>query len=384
MVGKIPGDLGNYVPYAPEPVRYGPGVHRPGIGEAHVLVMDSKKLSLGRRSIRRLRNLLATKAVVLCYHQVATVDSDPCRIAVPARLLEEHLQAIRGVGRPIALSELVSGLREGRVPHRAVAVTFDDGHAEMLHTVKPLLERYDIPATAFLINDALGQTHEFWWDQLARALLGPGRVPQTLSLSIGGRRFDRDLGEAAEYGAEQWERDRGWHMDDAQIPGPRQALFKELHPLLGGLSIHEREPVLEQLRRWAGAPNDVRPGYGVLTREEAARLAEGGLVDIGGHTVTHPMLPPLSPAQHQSEIAGGKAALEGLIGRTISQFAYPYGWHSDETIWAVKEAGFLGASSLIPVPLRRGWDAYRIPRLCAGPWTGDQLSQRLRAWFAGR
>jgi peptidoglycan/xylan/chitin deacetylase (PgdA/CDA1 family) len=346
--------------------------------------MNPKRLSFGQRSIRRLRNLLASKAVVLCYHQVVEVDSDPYQIAVPPRLLEEQLRAIREVGRPVRLEELVAGLREGRLPHRAVALTFDDGYSDVLHAVKPLLERYDVPATAFLISGALGQTKEFWWDQLQRALLRPGRLPGRLSLSIAGERFERDLGDAADYLPEQWERDRGWHLDDTDVPGPRQGIVKELHPLLGGLAAAERESVMEQLRQWARVPDDVRPGYGALTRDDVVNLAQSGLIDIGAHTVTHPMLPRLSTREQLSEIADSKRQLESLIGRPMTQFAYPYGWHSDDSLSAVREAGFSGACSLIPVALRRGWDTYRIPRLCSRMWTGDQMSQRLDAWFAGR
>jgi peptidoglycan/xylan/chitin deacetylase (PgdA/CDA1 family) len=75
---------------------------------------------------------------------------------------------------------LVDEVQAKRTPlWGAVAITFDDGYADLLANAKPLLERADVPATAFVVAGGLGRP--FWWDELA-ALLGtvaarrPGRV----------------------------------------------------------------------------------------------------------------------------------------------------------------------------------------------------------------
>ena len=55
------------------------------------------------------------------------------------------------------LQQLAQGLQDGNLPHRSIVVTFDDGYAANLHNAKPLLERYDIPATVFLTTGCIGQ-----------------------------------------------------------------------------------------------------------------------------------------------------------------------------------------------------------------------------------
>src|SRR5215218_491100 len=160
-----------------------------------------------RRSIGRLRratlrpkNRTDQRVVILLYHRVAELRSDPWGLGVTPRHFAEHLKVLRQYAHPIGLQQLVQGLRDGVLPERSVAVTFDDGYADNLHGAKPLLERYDIPATFFLTTGFLGQEREFWWDELDRLLLQPGILPERLNLSINGNSYQWELGEAARYG----------------------------------------------------------------------------------------------------------------------------------------------------------------------------------------
>jgi peptidoglycan/xylan/chitin deacetylase (PgdA/CDA1 family) len=91
---------------------------------------------------------------------------------------------------PIPLQQLVEALQEGKVPARAVVVTFDDGYPDNLHEAMPLLERYDISATMFVTAGQLGSQREPWWDELDRLLLQPGILPPKLRLNINGSTFD--------------------------------------------------------------------------------------------------------------------------------------------------------------------------------------------------
>jgi peptidoglycan/xylan/chitin deacetylase (PgdA/CDA1 family) len=70
---------------------------------------------------------------------------------------------LRKHGYPLSLRELFQGLHEGRLPQRAIVLTFDNGYADRLYAAKPLLERFHIPATVFITTGSLG--HEFWWDE---------------------------------------------------------------------------------------------------------------------------------------------------------------------------------------------------------------------------
>ena len=73
------------------------------------------------------------------------------------------------------------------------------------------------------------------------------------------------------------------------------------------------------------------------------RLHQGRLVEVGAHTITHPILSALPSASQVHEIRRNKARLEKILDRSVSSFAYPYGKPYDytaQTIEIVRQAGF--------------------------------------------
>jgi peptidoglycan/xylan/chitin deacetylase (PgdA/CDA1 family) len=79
-------------------------------------------------------------------------------------------------------------------------------------------------------------------------------------------------------------------------------------------------------------------GWDELRDEERA-----GLVHFEPHTVTHPVLTTLSPADARSEIAESKAAVEHELGRPARIFCYPGGYHSQREVDLVQECGYRAA-----------------------------------------
>ncbi len=111
---------------------------------------------------------------ILLYHRVTEVPSDPWALSVTPDHFAGHLEILREYTRPISLQQLSQGLREGNLPDCSVVVTFDDGYADNLLNAKPLLERYDVPATVFLATGLVEHWREPWWDELEQLLLQPG------------------------------------------------------------------------------------------------------------------------------------------------------------------------------------------------------------------
>ena len=84
-----------------------------------------------------------------------------------------------------------------------------------------------------------------------------------------------------------------------------------------------------------------------LSDEEVKVIAQNQ--EVGGHTLTHPdSLADLNFEQQCQEIGGSKQYLENLLGKEILMFSYPRGIFNDETVRAVKEAGYLGARTVRP------------------------------------
>jgi peptidoglycan/xylan/chitin deacetylase (PgdA/CDA1 family) len=103
-------------------------------------------------------------------------------------------------------------------------------------------------------------------------------------------------------------------------------------------------------------------------------------MEIGGHTVNHPIVARLQKAAARAEIADGKAALEQIVGDQIRLFAYPNGKPGQdylaEHVAMVKDLGFEAAVSTAWGAAARGGDLFQLPRFT--PWDRGELGFTLR------
>jgi peptidoglycan/xylan/chitin deacetylase (PgdA/CDA1 family) len=322
--------------------------------------------------------------LVLLYHRVAALDSDPQRLAVTPEHFAGHLEILRLRCYPMPLQEMIKGAQDGSLPDRAVAVTFDDGYADNLEDGRPLLERYEVPATVFLTTSYLGGGREFWWDDLERLLLLPGELPRILRLRVRGSVHDWDLEGASTYDVEDCQRHADWNVENPKDPTPRHHVYRCLCRMLGRVSNEERDATLRELCDAAGVTACARATHKVLAPHEVARLTEGGVIDVGAHTATHSALSALPLTMQQSEIAGSKARLQEITGREVAGFAYPFGGRSDytaATVALVREAGFTWACSTHRGLVGPRSDLFQLPRLLVRSWDSETFAGRLREWL---
>jgi len=90
---------------------------------------------------------------------------------------------------------------------------------------------------------------------------------------------------------------------------------------------------------------------------QVRKIADVGLVEIGAHTVNHAWMKGLPETELVYEVNQSKKTLEGITGKTVVSFAYPYGAFDVPAIQAVAAAGFTSAVSTVP-----GIDQYQIHR----------------------
>lgn len=81
-----------------------------------------------------------------------------------------------------------------------------------------------------------------------------------------------------------------------------------------------------------------------LREEEILVVAEKH--EIGAHTLGHVDLTCIPTEQAQAEIAGSKAYLENILGKSVRMFCYPYGRYNDGIKAIVTSSKFTGARTL--------------------------------------
>ena len=99
-----------------------------------------------------------------------------------------------------------------------------------------------------------------------------------------------------------------------------------------------------------------------MTYDQLKEAGRSDLLEIGGHTVTHPYLNQASKDMQAKEILDGRRILSDILAKPIRYFAYPGGEYSYDTIKLVKSAGFEAAFAVTP-KLLDGHSRFEVERI---------------------
>jgi peptidoglycan/xylan/chitin deacetylase (PgdA/CDA1 family) len=320
----------------------------------------------------------ASNGLILMYHRVAHPDTDPWGLCVTAEHFAEQLQVLKDNFNIVALRDLGRALRNRRIADRTIAISFDDGYADNFHNALPQLDADGLPATIFISTGNLAREREFWWDELEQILLNDRLLPERLTLVTrdGERTWHVTPGDYSE----SLKSKRAWEGE----PGTRVALFHDIWKTMLCMPSDEQDSVIDQLVDLSESPPTLRPSHRSLTEQEIHTLAQHRLIDIGAHTVSHPLLTAHSETFQRREIEDSKAQLEDLTGTKISCFAYPFGDHSESSVRLTHKAGFECACTTVENTVWRFSDPYRMPRLAVEDWDGDQFAKQLHRLLGRR
>jgi peptidoglycan/xylan/chitin deacetylase (PgdA/CDA1 family) len=296
--------------------------------------------------------------LVLTFHRVVP-ECDPLMPGEPdSRHFATQLDVLARVFTIVPLGEAIALRREGRLPRRALAITFDDGYANNCEVALPLLRARGLRATFFVATGFL-DGGMMWNDRVIESV-----------------RAARGYLDLAELGLGRCEL-----TDDAA----RRATIDRVLNALKYRAQSEREQATYAIAARAG----LAPGTQLMmSREQVCQLTRGGM-EIGAHTVSHPILARTESATAWKEIAGSRAELESVTGAPVRTFAYPNGRpgedYSAEHVAMVKRAGFDCAVSTAWGCATPDADVYQLPRVA--PWdrtTGRYLVRLLAAYRQGR
>lgn len=156
----------------------------------------------------------------------------------------------------------------------------------------------------------------------------------------------------------------------------RRAAMDALIGHLKYRSTSERSALVERVGE---ALQVLLPRNLMMSPAQVRRLHDEGM-EIGAHTVNHPILATLGEDEARAEIVGSRRALEEITGSPVTLFAYPNGKpgrdYGRQHVQLVREAGFAAAVSTIGGIAHRNSDLFQLPRF--SPWGKDPLRLGLR------
>ncbi len=280
------------------------------------------------------------RLTILIYHRVHSQTDPLFPEEVNAAEFDRQIAALSNCFNVLPLDEAVACLKKNALPRAAAAIAFDDGYADNYEIALPILRRYEVPAT-FFISTGFLDGGRMWNDTVIEVLRrARGDVLDLDSLGLG--------------------------MHDLFTPLSRGRSALSLLGKLKHLDFAGRAQMVENIAQQVGAtlPCDL-----MMTSGQVRELHAAGM-GIGAHTVHHPILARLDPAQARAEIADGRARLQEIIRAPVTLFAYPNGKprqdYTVEHVEMVKGLGFRAAFSTAWGVAHSASDFYQLPRFT--PW----------------
>lgn len=287
---------------------------------------------------------------VLIFHRVLA-KPDPLFPGEPdAECFDQILNWMKVWFNVLPLDKAIERLKQGTLPPRAAAITFDDGYADNYHVALPILERHSLSATVFVATGFL-DGGIMWNDALIESVRHTSQ--QELDL--------RNV-------------NLGIHPVATRVQ--KQSTIAKLISQIKYLEAEQRSLLVDECVKASGAP---LPRELMMTSDEVIALRKRGML-VGAHTVSHPILASTPADEAKREIIKSKQILEELLDEPISLFAYPNGKpNADYTHLhrnMVEEAGFSAAMSTAWGTANMATDIFQLPRFT--PWDRQKYKFALR------
>jgi peptidoglycan/xylan/chitin deacetylase (PgdA/CDA1 family) len=290
----------------------------------------------------------AGTAKILMYHRFCDEPHGRSCSRLSLRRRLEHYARHHTV---LTMQQFTAALADNAVPKNALVLTVDDGYRDFCTIAAEELLRVGVAVTSFVTTEFIDGTCWIWTEKLAW-------VCKQLPVGTATIRID---GVTATY----------------RLPEHRGALRFALNNEPSMVPLVEKLRRLDEFATLHGVaipdrpPDEDRPS----TWDDLRRLQSRG-IEIGGHTVNHPILSAECEAVLAEEIRGCKQRLDEELTDPAVSFCYPNGTplDFDERVKrCVKAACFRSAVASQHVRLSFD-DLYDIPRYAVG----DDLQHAIR------
>ena len=276
---------------------------------------------------------------IWCLHRVVPQRSWAAanrELEITPDYLEQMILSYRQRGyRFVSLDDFAAQRTRFRLPWqpKRVAISFDDGFSDIYRYAFPLFEKYHIPFAIYLTTAFPDRQIDLWWIRLEHILETQASV--TLP-----------TGEVLSC-ATTAERQAAYASLCDRIYQSTDTPTRAFHTLLADAIAKDTE--------WSAEPY-------LLRWEDLQTMLPSGLLTVGSHTITHPMLAKIPTEQVRSELQGAKERIEEILPIEVRHFSYPHSSYSEQVAEEVQKAGYRTATLGYGGTIRRGDNPYILNR----------------------
>jgi len=322
----------------------------------------TKRLLLGCGALRLANHFKSPGVVILAYHSVQDrpeLYANSIGVTHATSVFESQMELIGCEYNPVELEKVLGFLRGERgLPRNAIAVTFDDGYRDNFEIVDPILRRFGIPASFYLIAGLIGTSEAPWFCRLRHAFAITGK--------------------------DQWSdpvRGHRWNLSDPRSRSDALQTTFDIGSSMSADTCRATVRSIEQSLDVAPLEKDF-----MMTWDQVRKLEHSGHV-VGSHTLTHPNVAHILDENIvRAEFVESKLHIEKELGVPVRHFSYPHPalnpqW-TDQTVALSEAAGYESAVTTAPGPVRAGDDPLLLHRMMA-PRQKDQFQWNLQRSFLG-
>ena len=278
---------------------------------------------------------------ILIFHRVLPTPDPLFPGEVDAARFDRMMAVVARAFRVLPLAQAVRSLGQACLPRRSLAITFDDGYADNQEVALPILQRHALPATFFVATGFL-DGGRMWNDTVIECIRHTTRA----SINVD------ELGVT--------------DLPTVSV-AERRAAIDRLIPLIKYKDLAGRQQMMAALHKACGSP---ALSETLMMRSGQVRSLHASGMEIGAHTVNHPILTALPESEARCELQQGRDRLQDLTQAPVLTLAYPNGRpgtdYDRRHVGMARDLGFQQAVSTAVGVASAGDDVYQLPRFT--PW----------------
>lgn len=262
---------------------------------------------------------------------------------VSADIFDRQMQVLKNGFNVIHMSQACEELnRNNKLPANTIVLTIDDGYRDFYKIAYPILKKYDLSATIYITTGFIDRKTWLWPDIISYI------IDQCTNNSI--YIYDNNSNKIYLSLKDEDEKSKSWH---------------KLIRLCISMSDTRRRELISRIIKDVDVkvPKEPVEEYQPMTWDDIYELSCNN-IEIGAHTINHPILSKLDKNELEFEVSGAKSRIEKIIGKPVSSFCYPNGQPgdlNDAVKSTVIRSGY--SSAAVAYHDNQGWlDVYEIRR----------------------